>query len=264
MTVEVESIRLNGGDVDPAAADGVRIALPPLAAENELTVVATMRYSRSGEGLHRFVDPADAQVYLYTQLATTDARRVFPCFEQPDLKGRFALEVTAPDGWDVRSNQPVSAQEPVGDGARWWRFEPHEAALHLPRRAHRRRVGRAHRLADRLRRPHDPARGADPRLPRALHRPGGGLRDHEGRLRLLRGRVRDPVPVREVRPGDGARVQLGRHGEPGPRHLQRGLRLPLHADRRAAGGARDGRAARAGAHVVRRPGDDAVVGRHSG
>ncbi|WP_375389424.1 aminopeptidase N, partial [uncultured Amnibacterium sp.] len=97
--------------------------LPALQAENELTVVATMRYSRSGEGLHRFVDPADGHVYLYTQLATTDARRVFACFEQPDLKGRFALEVTAPDGWDVRSNQPVAAQEGVGDGGRWWRFD---------------------------------------------------------------------------------------------------------------------------------------------
>ncbi|GAA2752203.1 aminopeptidase N [Amnibacterium kyonggiense] len=123
LTVEVEAIRFNGRDLDPAVADGVRIALPPLAAENELTVVATMRYSRSGEGLHRFVDPADGRVYLYTQLATTDARRVFACFEQPDVKGRFAVEVTAPDGWDVRSNQPVAAQEPVGDGDRWWRFD---------------------------------------------------------------------------------------------------------------------------------------------
>lgn len=122
ITVEVASIRFNGRDLDPAVADGVRIALPPLAAENELTVVTTMRYSRSGEGLHRFVDPADGLVYLYTQLATTDARRVFPCFEQPDLKGRFALEVTAPDGWDVRSNQPVDVQEEVGDWNRWWRF----------------------------------------------------------------------------------------------------------------------------------------------
>jgi aminopeptidase N len=122
ITVEVETIRFNGRDLDPGASDGIRIALPPLAAQNELTVVATMRYSRSGEGLHRFVDPADDRVYLYTQLATTDARRVFACFEQPDLKGVFALEVTAPDGWDVRSNQPVTTQEAVGDGNRWWRF----------------------------------------------------------------------------------------------------------------------------------------------
>jgi aminopeptidase N len=122
LPVEVTSIRFNGRDLDPSVGDGARIVLPALAALNELTVVTTMRYSRSGEGLHRFVDPADGHVYLYTQLATTDARRVFPCFEQPDLKGRFSLEVTAPDGWEVRSNQPVVAQEVVGDGDRWWRF----------------------------------------------------------------------------------------------------------------------------------------------
>ncbi len=126
MTVDVEWIGFNGRDLDPAIADGVRIALPPLERENELTVVSTMRYSRSGEGLHRFVDPADDRVYLYTQFQATDARRVFACFEQPDLKGRFTLEVTAPDGWDVRSNQSLAVQEPVGDGDRWWRFEPTE------------------------------------------------------------------------------------------------------------------------------------------
>src|SRR5579875_2278403 len=111
ITVEVASIRFNGRDLDPSVSDGVRITLPPMAAQNELTVVATLRYSHAGERLHRFTDPADGRVYLYTQLAVTDARRVFTCFEQPDLKGRYALEVTAPDGWDVRSNQPVEAQE---------------------------------------------------------------------------------------------------------------------------------------------------------
>ncbi|MFD1721921.1 aminopeptidase N [Amnibacterium endophyticum] len=120
LTVEVESVRLNGREIPHG--DGVRIPLPGLAERNELTVVATMRYSTSGEGLHRFVDPADERVYLYTQLAVTDARRVFPVFEQPDLKGRFLLEVTAPEEWTLMGNQPVEAREDVGDGASWWRF----------------------------------------------------------------------------------------------------------------------------------------------
>ena len=124
ITAEVQSVRLNGEDLDIAAvSDGVRIALPSLAAQNEVTVVATMRYSTSGEGLHRFVDPADGRVYLYTQLAVTDARRVFPVFEQPDLKGRFQLEATAPEGWTLIGNQPVESSEQVGDGDVWWRFE---------------------------------------------------------------------------------------------------------------------------------------------
>ena len=121
IPMEVASVRFNGEDLDPAVQDS-RLALPALQEHNELTVAATMRYSTSGEGLHRFADPADDQVYLYTQLAVSDARRVFTVFEQPDLKGRFALEVTAPDGWLVVGNQPQEAQEAVGDGTRWWRF----------------------------------------------------------------------------------------------------------------------------------------------
>ena len=124
IPVEVESVRLNGQDLDPAevVADS-RIALPALAERNELTVVATMRYSRSGEGLHRFVDPADDRVYLYTQLAVSDARRVLAVFEQPDLKGRFQLEATAPESWTLVGNTPAAGREGVGDGNAWWRFE---------------------------------------------------------------------------------------------------------------------------------------------
>ena len=50
----------------------------------------------TGEGLHRFVDPVDGEVYLYTQFETADAKRLFACFDQPDLKARYTLTVTAP------------------------------------------------------------------------------------------------------------------------------------------------------------------------
>ena len=72
--------------VDPSAYADNRIALTGLAETNELVVEATCAYSRSGEGLHRFVDPVDERVYLYTQFEVPDARRVFTTFEQPDLK----------------------------------------------------------------------------------------------------------------------------------------------------------------------------------
>src|SRR5690242_18948148 len=68
ITDTVESIELNGEQLDVGAVnDGVRIQLPDLEAENELTVVAHARYTNTGEGLHRFVDPVDGEVYLYTQ-----------------------------------------------------------------------------------------------------------------------------------------------------------------------------------------------------
>src|SRR6266487_4353635 len=114
----VSEIILNGEPVGIDAFDGDRIALAPLAAENELRVVAHCAYSRSGEGMHRFADPVDGGVYLYTDLETFDAHRVYACFDQPDLKASFELTVTAPDGWQVISNMaPDVAGAPAGDGA---------------------------------------------------------------------------------------------------------------------------------------------------
>ncbi|WP_030614869.1 aminopeptidase N [Streptomyces sclerotialus] len=121
---EVTRVTLNGRELDPAAVfDGTRIALPDLAAENVLVVDAQCAYSRTGEGLHRFVDPEDGEVYLYTQYEPADARRVFANFEQPDLKAPFTFEVTAPEGWVVLSN---GVEEGPAEGAvhRFARTQP--------------------------------------------------------------------------------------------------------------------------------------------
>ena len=83
---------------------GNRIALEGLTGEHEVKVVARCGYTRSGEGLHRFVDPADDHVYVYGNAFLDDAQRFFACFDQPDLKARVRLSVTAPDGDVVRSN----------------------------------------------------------------------------------------------------------------------------------------------------------------
>ncbi|MGW1620020.1 aminopeptidase N [Streptomyces sp. NPDC002172] len=113
----VTAVTLNGKDLDPGEVfDGTRIALEDLAAENELVVDARCAYSRTGEGLHRFVDPEDGEVYLYTQYEPADSRRVFANFEQPDLKAPFRFEVRAPEEWTVWSN---GAGE-LADGV--WRF----------------------------------------------------------------------------------------------------------------------------------------------
>ncbi|MFE7075830.1 aminopeptidase N [Streptomyces sp. NPDC057620] len=101
----VTAVSLNGRDLDPGAVfDGSRILLEDLAEDNELVVDAQCAYSRTGEGMHRFVDPEDGEVYLYTQYEPADSRRVFANFEQPDLKAPFRFEVRAPEGWVVWSN----------------------------------------------------------------------------------------------------------------------------------------------------------------
>ena len=107
----VVAVRLDGREL-AVIDDGARLALPDLApGTHELTVDARCRYSRTGEGLHRFVDPADGATYLYTHLEPTDARRVFATFEQPDLKTRFTFVVTAPRGWRVVSGAPEATRE---------------------------------------------------------------------------------------------------------------------------------------------------------
>ncbi|MEP9364190.1 aminopeptidase N [Nocardioides sp. CN2-186] len=121
----IHAITLNGASIDPATAYAdSRIALTGLAADNELVVTADLPYSRTGEGLHRFVDPADDRVYLYSQFEVPDARRVYTTFEQPDLKAPFTFTVTAPDHWKVVSNSPSPEPEALGDAKAVWRFAP--------------------------------------------------------------------------------------------------------------------------------------------
>ncbi|MFH5822395.1 aminopeptidase N [Georgenia sp. AZ-5] len=120
----VERIVLNGAEVDTAAFADSRIALTGLAARNELVVEATCRYMNTGEGLHRFVDPVDDEVYLYSQFEVADSRRVFAVFEQPDLKATFTFTVTAPAHWTVVSNTATPEPQPAGDGAATWSFAP--------------------------------------------------------------------------------------------------------------------------------------------
>ncbi len=116
----VSELVLNGQPLDPATAfDGNRIALPALAADNELRVVADGAYMRSGEGLHRFVDPVDGSVYLYTQFETFDAHRMFACFDQPDLKTVFRFTVEAPRDWVVVSNGVAQERPAEGEAGRW-------------------------------------------------------------------------------------------------------------------------------------------------
>ncbi|MGD0374544.1 MAG: aminopeptidase N [Streptosporangiaceae bacterium] len=119
----VTEITLNGARVPAGNFDGYRITLDGLAAANELRVVADCAYSRTGEGLHRFTDPADHGIYLYSDLETFDANRVYACFDQPDLKSTFEFTVTARPGWQVISNAaPDRVAEPAGDGRERWHF----------------------------------------------------------------------------------------------------------------------------------------------
>ena len=135
---EVSAIEVNGKTIDPAEAfRDNRIELRGLKEKNEVTVTAQCRYSNTGEGLHRSVDPSDGNVYLYSQFEVPDARRVYAVFDQPDLKATFDFKVLAPASWIVTSNMPAVSVEDdpretldgtLGDkpneSTKLWSFEP--------------------------------------------------------------------------------------------------------------------------------------------
>ena len=118
----VDEITLNGRTIDPIVFADSRIPLDGLAAENTLVVDARCKYTRDGTGLHRFVDPVDGETYLYTQFECPDARQMYANFEQPDLKAAFTFTVTAPDHWEVVSNNVEASREHVGNGCDRWVF----------------------------------------------------------------------------------------------------------------------------------------------
>ena len=112
-------VELNGRTLDPALVGAGRVHLTDLAADNVVIVEGRFAYSRTGEGMHRFVDPEDGLTYLYSQTNLYDAQRVFACFEQPDLKAPFTLSVSAPPSWVVLGNTPGEQHSPGR-----WHFQP--------------------------------------------------------------------------------------------------------------------------------------------
>jgi aminopeptidase N len=114
----IRSATLNGTELDVSGyVEDKGIELPSLAESNELVVHADCRYMNTGEGLHRFIDPVDESVYLYTQFETADAKRMFACFDQPDLKSVYRLTVTAPSDWKIISNTQVAKTGETPEGA---------------------------------------------------------------------------------------------------------------------------------------------------
>ena len=114
---QVESVVLNGRPVEASAIGEAQVTLAGLEASNELVATADFAYSDLGEGMHRYVDPTDGEAYVWAEMALANARAVFACFDQPDLKAPFRLRVRAPEGWTVLSN---GAGERGDDGI--WTF----------------------------------------------------------------------------------------------------------------------------------------------
>ena len=141
----IHAITLNGEPVSTDAFSGERVTVTNLAERNVLVVDAECAYSRSGEGLHRFTDPADGKVYMYSDLETFDAHRIYACFDQPDMKASYELTVLAPRDWYVVSNMAPVAEAanhrrrgPVSRRRQHLAVPAHPGDVHL----HHARIGR--------------------------------------------------------------------------------------------------------------------------
>ena len=215
---ELLALERGGVAVEPRV-EGNRVLLDDLAAEEVVRVTARCATSRTGEGLHRAVDPADGEVYLYAMTFLDDAQRVFACFDQPDLKASYALTVDAPQGWRVLSN----TRAPAVEGDRHVFAPTERIATYLMTLAAGPYEGETawHDGVElgvwcrRSQRPH-----LEPEELLAVTRvvPGPAA-----------GAVRPALPVRrQLRPGLRPGVQRRRDGEPRDGHLQRRVvRLPL-------------------------------------
>jgi len=89
------------------------------AGSNTISIAYERPYATDGAGLHRFTDPENGEVYLYTNFEPYDANRLFPHFDQPNLKSLLTLEVTAPANWQVIANTRESSITSNGDKQLW-------------------------------------------------------------------------------------------------------------------------------------------------
>src|SRR5713101_6891679 len=87
-------------------------------SENTVSMDFTAPVATAGKAITRFEDKDDNTEYLYTLFVPMDASMAFPCFDQPDLEGRFQLKLTAPEDWTVISNTAVESAAGVEGGQR--------------------------------------------------------------------------------------------------------------------------------------------------
>ncbi|EOQ89847.1 membrane alanyl aminopeptidase [Leptospira yanagawae serovar Saopaulo str. Sao Paulo = ATCC 700523] len=109
----IKSIMMNDEVLSGFEYKNGHIQLPSdrmMIGNNKVSVVFETPYAKTGNGLHKFVDPDDKEIYLYSQFEAFHANKMFPCFDQPDLKATFQLQVKAPKNWKVISTTLTSSQ----------------------------------------------------------------------------------------------------------------------------------------------------------
>jgi len=120
----IELFEVNGERVEPEW-NGFRLVLPgpALRPRNSVHIVYVNDYDHQGDGFHQFIDPEDGEEYLYSNFEPYECHRLFPCFDQPDIKATYALTVTAPDEWELIANYREMSSTPADRGRSTRTFE---------------------------------------------------------------------------------------------------------------------------------------------
>ena len=123
----IDTLEVNGRTLDAAPLwNGYRLTLPGDALDsttNTVHVVYENEYDHTGDGFHQFMDPEDGEEYLYTNFEPYESHRLFPNFDQPDLKATYALSVVAPEAWELISNSALASSTPADAGRTRRTFE---------------------------------------------------------------------------------------------------------------------------------------------
>ncbi len=121
----IDSLQVNGETIAEPNWTGYRLTLDAGLRDgaNTVRVVYENDYDHTGDGFHQFVDPEDGEEYLYTNFEPYSAHRLFPSFDQPDIKATYQLTVSAPADWTLIANSNATATEDIGDGLTRHTFE---------------------------------------------------------------------------------------------------------------------------------------------
>lgn len=119
----VKELRINGKPAPILHHAGEILLTGALLVQgaNRVEVAYSHPFSKTGDGLYRFKDPADGNLYLYSNFEPYAANQLFPCFDQPDLKATYELTVEAPREWVVISAADAKTED--SGNARRWKFE---------------------------------------------------------------------------------------------------------------------------------------------
>ena len=115
-------LEVNGERIEEPSRSAYRLTIPaaalnaPNGARNRVRIVFANDYDHTGDGFHQFIDPEDGEKYLYTNFEPYEAHRLFPCFDQPDIKAEYTLTASAPEDWELITSSAERSREATGEG----------------------------------------------------------------------------------------------------------------------------------------------------